>query len=66
MDLPLTRAMMHPLSLPASFLVPWDDPFQKKESALLFLISFLTLILTRAGGYSVHGWLMRQRVMSGS
>ena len=63
MDLPLTRAMMHPLSLLASFIVHWDDPFQ---SALLFLISFLTLILTGAGGYSIHGWLMRQRVMSGS
>jgi putative oxidoreductase len=46
--------------------VHWDDPFQKKEFALLFLIPFLTLIMTGAGKYSIDGWLARRRETSGS
>ena len=47
--------------LVAAGIVHWDDPFSKKEFALLFLIPFLTLILTGAGRYSLDGWLEKRR-----
>ncbi len=58
-----TRGAAIPLvitMLVAAFIVHWDDPFQKKEFALLFLIPFVTLILTGAGRYSIDGWLARR------
>jgi putative oxidoreductase len=64
-----TRGAAVPLvitMLVAAFIVHWDDPFQKKELALLFLIPFLTLIMTGAGKYSIDGWLARRRETSGS
>ena len=50
--------------LVAAGIVHWDDPFGKKEFALLFLVPFLTLILTGAGRYSVDGWLENRRQTS--
>ncbi len=44
----------------AAGIVHWDDPFGKKEFALLFLMPFLTLVLTGAGRYSVDGWLAQR------
>lgn len=44
----------------AAGIIHWDDPFGKKEFALLFLVPFLTLALTGAGRYSVDGWLSRR------
>ena len=44
----------------AAGIVHWDDPFGKKEFALLFLMPFLTLVLTGAGRYSIDGWLSRR------
>ena len=59
-----TRAAAVPLAitmLVAAGIVHWDDPFGKKEFALLYLVPFLTLILTGAGKYSVDAWMARRR-----
>ena len=45
--------------LVAAFIVHGDDPFQKKEFALLYAIPFLALILTGAGTYSVDSKLKK-------
>ena len=47
--------------LVAAGVVHWDDPFGKKEFALLYLVPFVTLALIGAGRYSVDGWLTRRR-----
>ena len=47
--------------LVAVSVVHWADPFGKKEFALLYLVPYLTLILTGAGRYSIDGWLTRRR-----
>ena len=55
-----TRAAAIPVvitMLVAAGIVHWDDPFGKKEMALLFLVPFLTLALCGAGRYSIDGWL---------
>ena len=39
--------------LVAAFVVHADDPFQKKEMALLYLIVFITLLVLGGGKYSV-------------
>jgi putative oxidoreductase len=39
----------------AAFIVHADDPFGKKELALLYLSGCLTLIFTGAGKFSVDG-----------
>ncbi len=55
-----TRAAAIPLvitMLVAAGIVHWDDPFGKKEMALLFLMPFLTLLFAGAGRYSIDGWL---------
>lgn len=55
-----TRAAAIPLlitMLVAAFVVHGDDPFQKKEFALLYAIPFLALIFTGAGRFSVDGLL---------
>lgn len=57
-----TRAAAIPLlitMLVAAFIVHGDDPFQKKEFALLYAIPFLALILTGAGTYSVDSKLKK-------
>lgn len=59
-----TRATAVPVAFTmavAAGIVHWDDPFAKKEFALLFLVPFLTLALTGAGRYSVDGWMARRR-----
>ena len=45
------------MMLVAAGVVHWDDPFGKKEFTVLFLVPFLTLILTGPGRYSLDGWL---------
>ena len=47
--------------LVAAGVVHWDDPFAKKEFAVLYLVPFLTLIMTGAGRYSVDGWIAHKR-----
>lgn len=57
-----TRAAAIPLLITmvvAAFMIHGDDPFQKKEFALLYAIPFLTLILTGAGSYSIDAKLKR-------
>ena len=58
----LTRAVAIPLLITmvvAAFLVHADDPFQKKEFALLYAIPFLSLIFTGAGSFSVDAKLKK-------
>lgn len=45
----------------AAFVVNADDPFGGGESALLFLVGFLTLVFTGAGRLSVDAWWRRRR-----
>lgn len=55
-----TRAAAIPVvitMLVAVGIVHWDDPFGKKEMALLVLVPFLTLVFCGAGRYSIDGWL---------
>lgn len=37
----------------AAFIVHGDDPFGKKEFAILYLVTYLVLLLTGAGRYSL-------------
>ena len=63
-----TRGAAVPLAITmfvAAFVVHWDDPFAKKEFALLFLIPCLTLIGTGAGRWSVDGWWARRGASPG-
>jgi len=46
--------------LVAAFVVHADDPWQKKEFALLYLLPFLTLVLTGAGKFSVDAVLSKK------
>lgn len=39
----------------AAFAIHIDDPFQKKEFALLYAIPFLALMFTGAGRFSIDG-----------
>lgn len=58
----LTRAVALPLAftmIMAAFVVHGDDPFAKKEMALLYLSGFLALAMTGAGRFSVDGALER-------
>lgn len=53
-----TRVVAIPLAITmivAAFIVHADDPFGKKELALLYLSACLTLIFTGAGKFSVDG-----------
>ncbi len=55
-----TRWMAVPVAitmLVAAFIVHADDPFQKKEFALLFFFPFLTLMFTGPGRFSFDAWL---------
>lgn len=59
----LTRLAALPLAFTmavAAFIVHAQDPFAKKEFALLYMIPFLSLALTGPGRFSVDAWL-RQR-----
>jgi putative oxidoreductase len=39
--------------LVAAFIVHLDDPFKRKELALLYLVGFLIVLLMGAGKYSL-------------
>jgi putative oxidoreductase len=39
--------------LVAVLLIHGDDPFSKQETALLYLVPYLTLLITGAGNYSL-------------
>ena len=54
--LPLCATM-----LTAAFLVHGDDPFAKKELALLYLVVFAFLATSGAGQYSIDAILHRKR-----
>ena len=57
-----TRLALIPLiinMLTALLIIHADDPFAKKELALLYLISYLTLFFAGAGKYSVDGAINR-------
>lgn len=45
----------------AALVVHGDDPWQKKELAMLYGLAFLALVLTGAGRYSVDARLGRSR-----
>lgn len=60
----LTRLATLPLAftmLVAVFVVHAGDPFQKQEFGLLYLIPFLTLLLTGAGRWSLDHWLRTRK-----
>jgi len=45
----------------AAFIAHGADPFSRKEMALLYLVSFLVLLLTGGGKFSVDYFLNRKR-----
>jgi putative oxidoreductase len=47
--------------LTAALVIHADDPWSKKELALLYAIPFLTLLLTGGGSYSIDALLWRRR-----
>jgi putative oxidoreductase len=49
------------LLLVAAFVVHADDPWGKKEFALIYCVPFLTLIFTGAGRYSLDSLFLRKR-----
>jgi len=60
-----TRVAAIPLlvtMLVAAFVIHGDDPFAKKEFALLYALPCLTLVLTGAGAYSVDAVLLKRRL----
>ncbi len=61
----LTRAAAIPIVFGmciAAFVVHMDDPWSKKEFALLYVIPFLTLMFTGGGKYSLDGLMGKKRV----
>ncbi|HEX8333607.1 MAG TPA: DoxX family protein [Segetibacter sp.] len=59
-----TRLALIPLiitMLVAAFVAHADDPFGKKEMALLYLVVFITLLITGPGKYSIDNALARNR-----
>ncbi len=60
-----TRLASAPLvitMLVAAFIVHGDDPFSKKEFALVYAIPFLTLMLTGPGKFSLDELIYRKRM----
>lgn len=47
--------------LVAAFVIHGADSFKDKESALLFGVVYLVLMLVGAGRYSVDGWLAQRK-----
>jgi putative oxidoreductase len=65
----LTRFAAIPLlitMLVAAFIIHSDDPWQKKEFALLYAIPALTLVFTGAGRFSLDGWLAKKCLTTSS
>lgn len=59
----MTRAAVLPLivtMLIAALVIHGEDPFQKKELALMYLFAFITLFCTGAGAYSVDARCKRK------
>lgn len=60
----LTRLAAVPLvatMLVAAFIVHADDPWNKKEFALMFALPFLTLVFTGPGAWSVDSRIFKGR-----
>lgn len=47
----------------AAFVVHFNDPFSKKEMALLYLFAFLVILLSGAGKYSVDAYLANKKTV---
>lgn len=47
--------------LVAALVVHGDDPFQKKELALVYMLPFLAIIFTGPGCFSVDAWLEKRK-----
>jgi putative oxidoreductase len=59
-----TRFVAIPLTITmfvAAFIIHSDDPWQKKEFALLYLAPFLTLIFTGAGRFSLDAVIEKRK-----
>ena len=52
--------------LVAAFLVHGDDPWAKKEFALVYMVPFVTLALMGPGEWSVDAWRERRAGQKGS
>ena len=46
--------------LVAIFVIHWDDPFGKKEFALLYLVPYIVIFLTGAGRYSIDALITKK------
>jgi putative oxidoreductase len=60
----LTRAAVIPLivtMLTAAFVILGDDPFGKKELALLYLVPFVTILIVGPGRFSLDRLLSGQK-----
>lgn len=60
-----TRAVLIPLiitMLTAAFVAHANDPLDKKEHALMYLIGYLAIFIMGAGKYSVDNALFRKKV----
>ncbi len=47
--------------LVAIFVIHWDDPFGKKELALLYLVPYIVIFLIGAGKYSLDALIIKKR-----
>jgi putative oxidoreductase len=47
--------------LVAAFVIHADDPWGKKELALLYAVGYLALVFTDGGAYSVDAWLRTRK-----
>jgi putative oxidoreductase len=59
----LTRGVAIPLAITmmvAALVIHGDDPWGKKEFAMLYLAPFITIILTGPGKYSLDGLFTRK------
>jgi len=46
--------------LVAIFVIHWDDPFGKKEFALLYLVPYIVIFLIGAGRYSIDALITKK------
>jgi putative oxidoreductase len=59
-----TRLVVIPLAitmLVAIIVIHADDPWEKKEFAMMYLIPFLTLLMTGAGKYSIDAMCCKRK-----
>lgn len=60
----LTRASAIPLiitMLVAAFMIHGDDPFQKKEFAILYLIPFIFFLFSGGGRYAIDAMINKDK-----